>query len=179
MERLTEHHVNKTMGVYMVCSGACDDFNCTDCEKFNEIVDRLAAYEDTGLAPVEITTRRTACVFYCNRQCNLNGDFCIEGPGCPLELNAENAMRLLPKLFNDPLTLDELREMDGEPVWCVDGRGNACWCLVNCDDGLPCCYDNETGLWEDCFYGMADNEQHGLHQYGWLAYRRKPEEETC
>lgn len=85
-----------------------------------------------------------------------------------------------PLLPNDPLTLEELLEMDGEPVWCVDGRGNACWCLVNCDDGLPCCYDNETGLWEDCFYGMAGNWQHGLHQYGWLAYRRKPEEVgTC
>lgn len=77
---------------------------------------------------------------------------------------------------NDPLTLSELREMDGEPVWCVDGRGSQCWCLVNCDDGLPCCYDNETGLWEDCFYGMTGNGEFGLNQYGWRAYRRKPEE---
>lgn len=79
---------------------------------------------------------------------------------------------------NEPLTLDELREMDGEPVWCVDGRGNQCWCLVNCDDGLPCCYDNETGLWEDCFYGMTGDGRFGLHQSGWLAYRSKPEEGT-
>lgn len=79
---------------------------------------------------------------------------------------------------NVTLTLDELLEMDGEPVWCVDGRGNQCWCLVNCDDGLPCCYDNETGLWEDCFYGMTGDGRFGLHQSGWLAYRRKPEEGT-
>lgn len=76
---------------------------------------------------------------------------------------------------NDPLTLEQLREMDGEPVWCVDGRGNQCWCLVNCDDDLLCCYDNETGLWEDCFYGMTGDWKFGLHQYGWLAYRGRPE----
>ena len=77
---------------------------------------------------------------------------------------------------NDPLTIEELREMDGEPVWCVDGYGNACWCLVNCDDGLPCCYDNETGLWDGSFYEMSGDGKYGLHKTGWLAYRRRPEE---
>lgn len=77
---------------------------------------------------------------------------------------------------NQPLTLDELREMDGEPVWCVDGAGNECWCLVNCDDGLPCCYDNETGIWGGSFYKMLGCGKNGLHKQGWFAYRRKPEE---
>ena len=45
-------------------------------------VDRLAAYEDTGLEPEEITVKPCACVFYCNRRCNLNGDWCAEGPEC-------------------------------------------------------------------------------------------------
>lgn len=56
MERLTEHHVNKTLGAYMVCSGACikEDFDCTLCENLNKIVNTLAAYEDTGLTPEEI-----------------------------------------------------------------------------------------------------------------------------
>ena len=30
-----------------------------------------------------------------------------------------------------PLTLDELREMDGEPVWCADGEEHSCYCLVS------------------------------------------------
>lgn len=77
---------------------------------------------------------------------------------------------------NPPLTLDELREMGGEPVWCVDGMMNQCWCLVNCDDDLPCCYDNEEGLWDGCFYGMEETWKHSLHPIGWLAYRRRPEE---
>lgn len=46
---------------------------------------------------------------------------------------------------NEPLTLDELREMDSEPV----------------------------------YIGMKLNDpagRYGLHELGWLAYRRKPEE---
>lgn len=59
------------------------------------IIDRLAAYEDTGLGPDEITTEPYGCVFYCNRKCNLDGDWCAEGPGCPYEIGAETAKRLL------------------------------------------------------------------------------------
>ncbi len=40
---------------------------------------------------------------------------------------------------NDPLTLEQLREMDGEPVWIVftpdaDGERPAMWALVSADD---------------------------------------------
>ena len=45
--------------------------------------DRLKRYEDTGLMPMDITPEKPACVFYSNRRCNLNGDWCAEGPGCP------------------------------------------------------------------------------------------------
>lgn len=62
MERLTEHHVNKTLGAYMVCSGACidDNFDCNGCKKLEEMVDRLAAYEDTGLEPCDYSAMRAA-----------------------------------------------------------------------------------------------------------------------
>ena len=56
---------------------------------------RLAAYEDTGLGPDEITTEPYGCAFYCNRKCNLDGDWCAEGPGCPYEIKAETAKHLL------------------------------------------------------------------------------------
>lgn len=183
MERLTEHHVNKKMGVYMICSGACDDFNCTGCEKFNEIVDRLAAYEDTGLEPEEITTEPYGCVFYCNRKCNLDGDFCAEGPGCPHEINAETAKHLLElaraekdgRLMvlppNDPLTLEELREMDGEPVWVeIPTNRVSEWCIAKFDPLM-----NRIRLW--CSGGgWFDSRNVGKSLF---AYRRKPEEETC
>lgn len=107
------------------------------------------------------------------RRCN-NGSI-VEA--CLLaELDLVNSMPTITPPPNDPLTLDELREMDGEPVWCVNGLGTQRWCLVNCDDEILCCYDSETGLWDGCFYEMTGDGEQGLHPMGWLAYRRKPEE---
>lgn len=54
MERLTEMHYLGT-DHYMKCSGNCDvDMDCIDCPSFDRLVERLAAYEDTGLEPEEI-----------------------------------------------------------------------------------------------------------------------------
>ena len=57
---------------------------------------------------------------------------------------------------NEPLTLDELRKMDGEPVWCVSlgaklSRGDGWYIGVN--------------NWHIGGYGKS-----------WIAYRQKPEE---
>lgn len=69
----------------------------------------------------------------------------------------------------EPLTMDELRKMDGEPVWVEfqDGSGG-CWGLVHITmfdhvvfaNGLYCTVGKP-------YYGKT-----------WLAYRRKPEEGT-
>ena len=54
MERLTEKHYLGT-DHYMKCSENCDvDMNCIDCPAFDALVERLAAYEDTGLMPEEV-----------------------------------------------------------------------------------------------------------------------------
>lgn len=53
MERYTENHYDGN-GYYLICSGNCETINCGDCDILGEIVDRLAAYEDTGLEPEEI-----------------------------------------------------------------------------------------------------------------------------
>lgn len=51
MERLTEKHYLGT-DHYMKCSGNCNvDMDCIDCPSFERLVERLAAYEDTGLEP--------------------------------------------------------------------------------------------------------------------------------
>ena len=51
MERLTEKHYLCT-DHYMKCSGNCSvDMDCIDCPSFDRLVERLAAYEDTGLEP--------------------------------------------------------------------------------------------------------------------------------
>ena len=67
---------------------------------------------------------------------------------------------------NDPLTLEELREMDGEPVWVViDGDDYApCWMLLK--------YHAGRAFYSECFSVGLDN-----YGKGWTAYRRGPEEE--
>ena len=65
---------------------------------------------------------------------------------------------------NEPLTPDELQEMDGEPVYIVDGDV-AWWDIVS--------FSLQGWLY------LAKGKQFRYSRYGeWLAYRQKPEEET-
>lgn len=57
MERYTEKHYGEN-GYYLVCSGNCETLNCGDCGILDKIVDRLAAYEDTGLEPEEVRSQK-------------------------------------------------------------------------------------------------------------------------
>ena len=70
---------------------------------------------------------------------------------------------------NDPLTLEELRGMDGEAVWVVP---------LNDFDILPANYlvnAYEEQIVVDKFGAYLDFEDYGKT---WLAYRRRPEEGT-
>ena len=71
---------------------------------------------------------------------------------------------------NEPLTLEQLREMDGEPVWIVDvgphkwyGPG---WAIVDRDN----CLVRTVKNWNPVFF-----ERYGER---WIAYRRPPEGEV-
>lgn len=76
---------------------------------------------------------------------------------------------------NDPLTAEELRNMDGCPVWCVDKSGRqqlsiVCACLFEETNEMVFSCSNRFGNdydWD--VYGM-DNEK------GWLAYRQPPKD---
>ena len=52
MNRLTERHYVEKDGYYLKCSGepSCPE-NCEECNRLDEAIDRLGAYEDTGLPP--------------------------------------------------------------------------------------------------------------------------------
>ncbi len=104
-------------------------------ERYLVAVERLAAYEDMGLTPQEVT---------------------------------ELLRSLAEAKKNVPLTLDEMREMDGEPIWIqdIDSPGRSCYWL---------CY------WDRGKYLILTSKHLGsyiLEDYGktWLAYRRKPED---
>lgn len=73
---------------------------------------------------------------------------------------------------NEPLTLDELREMDGEPVWCVSMLSEQSeWAILKVTEMSKTWFIAMAGA--SCGYGDKDT-------YGktWLAYRQKPEEGT-
>lgn len=76
---------------------------------------------------------------------------------------------------NAPLTLEELRGMDGEPVYIVEHPGWGHWELSECAEDY---FDDR----DEDFYGMTmpptlpdPMGRYGLHVLGWLAYRRKPD----
>ena len=75
---------------------------------------------------------------------------------------------------NEPLTLEELREMDGEPGWIVEHPDWGHWELsADAEDYIA---DRDQDL-----YGLKHDDpagQCGLHVLGWLAYRRPPEGEV-
>ena len=84
-------------------------------------------------------------------------DYGVTGDGC---------WRNPPKstLIDIPLTLEELREMDGEPVWVCEPNGtNGVWGLVDLEYQMVRLHGGGLAIWEN-------------NDKSWLAYRRKPEE---
>ena len=77
-----------------------------------------------------------------------------------------------------PLTLDELREMDGEPVWTVTTgvSSSGRWELCTCETVCACPLHKVLR----CVTADGEVTDYDLDTYGktWLAYRQKPEECT-
>lgn len=68
---------------------------------------------------------------------------------------------------SEPLTLEQLKEMEGKPVWTqfIDGSGG-CWGLIATSElGLHAITGDCSSQWES-WYGIT-----------WIAYERKPKEE--
>lgn len=108
------------------------------------IVDRLADYEGTGLTPEEIIRL------------------------CSMDRQARMA-ELLRMDGEKPLTLEQLLEMDREPVWCTFSEESdcpgSCYMIIQW-------HNSEFFNTYECGFLL-------IEEYGktWLAYRRKPEQE--
>ena len=124
-----------------------------------------------------MTDKRKGCPMrHENGNCTVAGGFCtaVNDPICEALHNAFNCgyrsalSAHHERESNDPLTLDELRQMDGEPVYCVEITGRQEW-LFRRDGGFSDMYGEFTS---DDFM-VFDN-------YGklWWCYRQKPEEGT-
>jgi hypothetical protein len=108
------------------------------------IYNKLRQYEDTGLTPDEIA-----------------------------DLRAEvERLRAAYEAPPTSLTLDDLKQMEGEPVYIQYGDGKEGWDHV--EDGLPIWLESDPD-----FINMTcsfDKDGHfGLHVLGWQAFRRRPE----
>lgn len=67
---------------------------------------------------------------------------------------------------NEPLTLEELRKMDGYPVWCQPDEGVGCWVLVTVSASKVVVRDQ---------YGMTGDVEVWMKR-GERYYRRPPKE---
>lgn len=92
---------------------------------------------------------------------------------------------------NEPLTIEEIINMNGKPVWCQTGDGYEGWALVIVDkykDGGHYLYlfsdeltrdgINEAFEPDEDFINLKfsddPNGHFGLHVLGWRAYRYEP-----
>ena len=142
MDRLTERH-----GRYITVKGCKTIHYCIERKSApaSNAVVRLAAYEDTGLMPEEIIGL------------------------CSMDRRAKMA-EILRKEKNAPLTLEELREMDGEPVWVEIPEGRVAeWCIAKWDPLM-----GRTRLWGSGG-GWFDGRNCGKSVF---AYRRRPDREA-
>ena len=69
---------------------------------------------------------------------------------------------------NEPLTVDELRRMEGQPVYIVENTEY--WAIVNSFD--------QAGVYLLSYGNPDDYGYFGFYGKTWLAYRRKLEEGT-
>lgn len=127
----------------------------------SELRAKLMAYEDTGLTPEEIMAAANRC-HDCKIECLLeaHNKLLDEVQG----LGGIDKIKEVMQASNDPLTLEELREMEGEPVFLPDGD---CWALVSFNGFVP------IFTWPD----EANCSAVDWYDNMGPAYRRRPEED--
>ena len=86
----------------------------------------------------------------------------------PVAISADTQMTIISeKPENKPLTLEQLREMDGEPVWVkeIDGTGCGEWTII------------DIGAQTEMLKALSPDTGYKEYNYGktWIAYVRKPE----
>ncbi len=175
MERLTQHTPN---GASLILDnpGNADEARQQVTAKFMLACNRLAAYEDTGLSPEEVALYvKCQAQSVSRRELQLGRE--IERLHAQLAEAQKRADNMAAQLTeaqrraepeNKPLTLEELRQMKGEPVF-VAGPGAekyGHWVIVA---------DVDTEAGEKVLFCKDDFT---CRQYGktWIAYRYKPKE---
>lgn len=173
MERLTKWIDGKA--VLQECNGPCKSCNGVLCEDVFQVFDRLAAYEDTGIEPKEVAEYQHLCDSYVKAGLDAKFvQFCIDTTQNGLSIDrlcelarAEKDGRLVVLSPNDSLTLEELQEMNGEPVWVCGIRRNRY---------MPSEWATVYLKWQGCKTASGGIVFFDRYNDTWIAYRRKPSE---
>lgn len=137
MERLTEKHYLGN-GYYMKCTENCngEDIDCIDCAALDKLVDRLGAYEDTGLTPGEV---RSLWSEWNAMLSVLNSIGSYDHLRELAQADKEGRLVVLPATEVFELTWDAGPGCDLECPLSIDGNG----CCDMCGKGVPCLYSRE------------------------------------
>ena len=116
----------------------------------------------------EAITQLTGLKKYCEgmAECDESGSYVFD-----LDVQALDMAITALSPPNEPLTLEELRKMDGEPAWWDDGEGS-CWGIISVDSagmwgGIPFLH----GRWKQV------NFEYNIEERKMRIYRRPPEGE--
>ena len=113
-----------------------------------------------------------SCLHYSKSgSCTLRGYAPLDCPRCKEWQSNES---------NEPLTLEELREMDGEPVYIIaKDMGIAEWNVITGKEPIAIAYDCPMPGFKSVVEGIAFANgrafRAGAYGITWLAYRRPPE----
>lgn len=116
-----------------------------------------------------------SCLHYSKSgSCTLRGYAPLDCPRCKEWQSNES---------NEPLTLEELREMDGEPVYIIaKDMGIAEWNVITGKEPIAIAYDCPMPGFKSVVEGIAFANgrafRAGAYGITWLAYRRPPEGEV-
>ena len=100
------------------------------------------------------------------------GHKCSLRDGEAAEYHSMFAAMLEESMSNEPLTIEQLREMDGEPAWWDNGDGS-CWGIISVDSagmwgGMPFF----RGRWREVTF------EYDIEERKMKIYRRPPEGEA-
>lgn len=138
------------------------DSNLTDEELGNVMLDWLQFGEKEPEGVLAILYRALWAMAEVRERLKLYEDICFAEDGTEL-ITPERLQEVRAGLKNDPLTPEQLQEMDGRPIWISYFAGGPDVCML---------VDAKHNVCRDAHGGFAVFENLGRT---WIAYRRRPE----